>query len=403
MTSSPARHPLLFAMTPGNARRPLWLLREPQIELPGLDRGRPRLSAVLSFLALVALVPAFVFVAPDSRWEPQSLFAILLAYGFISYSAGIPVRVPHRGPVTYDTGFVAAMLAVVFLGPLPAALVFAAPEPGRWLAGARSTRVAASAASCGWAALAAAFFLQAVGLDAGASLSAPGDYALIAIAGVILLAVNFFVGVVLVDVVREGTRLPVLVRYELSPTVLLDLALILVAVGTAAMYEELGTPGLAPLAAVILAPRLIAARSIDRRRMSSLPRWRATSIYAQAIADELRVDKSAKRVLADAATHLGGPAKLTRVDEFHAVMSCVLHRHARWDGGEEWSSEQAGDAIPLTSRILSVADSWSELTAEGTPALDPETALDALKGRAGSELDPMVVAASVRVVEAGTL
>jgi hypothetical protein len=43
------------------------------------------------------------------------------------------------------------------------------------------------------------------------------------------------------------------------------------------------------------------------------------------------------------------------------------------------------------------------LTAEGTPELEPAAALDALKGRAGSELDPTVVAAAVRVVEAGTL
>ena len=388
MTSSPLRRPLLLAMTPSPARRPLWLLREPQIELPGIERGRPRLASWLSYLALATLVPAFVFVAPDSHWEPQSLFAILLAYGFISYSAGIPLRAPHRGPVTYDTGFVAALLAVVFLGPLPGALVFAAPEPGRWLSGAKTSRVAASAASCGWAALAAAFVLQAVGFDSGEALSSAGDYVAITIAGMILITVNFFVGSVLIDVVQEGTSLPVLVRYELIPTLELDVALIVVAVGTAA---------------VILAPRVLAARSVDRARMSSLPRWHATSRYAQAIADELHLDKNAKRVLADAATHLGGPAKLTRVDDFHAVMSCVLHRHARWDGGEEWSSEQAGDAIPMTSRVLSVADSWSELTAEGTPQLEPAAALDALKGRAGSELDPTVVAAAVRVMDAGTL
>jgi HD domain-containing protein len=390
-------------MQTDHARRPLWLLREPQIELPGIERGRPRLAAILSLAVFAALVPTFVFAAPESRWEPQSLFAILLAYSFVSYSARILLRSPGRGPVTYDAGFVAALLAVVFLGPLPAAVIFAAPELERWLTFARTSRVAASAASCGWAVLAAAFFLQATGHHPGSELSGVGDYAAVTTAGLILIAVNYFVGLVLNDMVLEGTPPLVLIGYELRPTSLLDLALIVAGVGTAVMYEELGTAGLAPLAAVILAPRWIATRSVDRTPMSSLPRWQATSLYARALAEEMRLDKSDKRVLADAATHLGGPATLTRVDEFHAVMSCVLHRHARWDGGGEWSADDAGDAIPLTSRILTVADSWSELTAEGTPELNPAAALDALKAGAGAELDPMVVAAAVRVVEAGTL
>ena len=51
--------------------------------------------------------------------------------------------------------------------------------------------------------------------------------------------------------------------------------------------------------------------------------------------------------------------------------------------------------IPITSRILAVADAWAGLTAAGSPALRHGQALRQLEGRAGMHFDPRVVRAAV--------
>jgi HD-GYP domain-containing protein (c-di-GMP phosphodiesterase class II) len=58
--------------------------------------------------------------------------------------------------------------------------------------------------------------------------------------------------------------------------------------------------------------------------------------------------------------------------------------------------------IPLTSRILAVADAWAHLTAGGYPRLTHAQALGLLEARAGLHFDPAVVAVAARLVERGS-
>ncbi|HEX2161579.1 MAG TPA: HD domain-containing phosphohydrolase, partial [Thermoleophilaceae bacterium] len=74
----------------------------------------------------------------------------------------------------------------------------------------------------------------------------------------------------------------------------------------------------------------------------------------------------------------------------------VRHHHERVDGSG-YPDGLSGDEIPLGARIIAVADRFDELVSPtpGRPGSTCGNALDELSARAGSELDPAVVAAFV--------
>ena len=113
---------------------------------------------------------------------------LLLLFSFYAY-----VGAAHlRGTASLDAAFVAALLGVVLLGPLAGALVFAAPELTRLANDRRLTSMLANLASFGWATLAAAWTLEALGYGSPAQLGSPSSYVAVAIAGLALILVNYF-------------------------------------------------------------------------------------------------------------------------------------------------------------------------------------------------------------------
>jgi diguanylate cyclase (GGDEF)-like protein len=75
----------------------------------------------------------------------------------------------------------------------------------------------------------------------------------------------------------------------------------------------------------------------------------------------------------------------------------VLHHHEHWNGSG-YPHGLAGDAIPLGSRIILVADAFEAMTADRPyrQAPGPEYALRELRANAGTQFDPVVVAALER-------
>jgi HD-GYP domain-containing protein (c-di-GMP phosphodiesterase class II) len=79
---------------------------------------------------------------------------------------------------------------------------------------------------------------------------------------------------------------------------------------------------------------------------------------------------------------------------------------ASWEAGhvaEWWNGGGApaglrGSKIPITSRIVAVADCWAALTARDTPELSHAEALADLQSAAGTRFDPRVVQAAYAVV-----
>ena len=87
---------------------------------------------------------------------------------------------------------------------------------------------------------------------------------------------------------------------------------------------------------------------------------------------------------------------LGRVGEI--VRSC----HERWDGGG-YPDGLEGKAIPLASRIVFACDAYNAMTTDRPyrEALGSDVALDELRHHAGTQFDPEVVLALVRVIEEG--
>jgi HD-GYP domain-containing protein (c-di-GMP phosphodiesterase class II) len=87
---------------------------------------------------------------------------------------------------------------------------------------------------------------------------------------------------------------------------------------------------------------------------------------------------------------------LGRVGEI--VRSC----HERWDG-RGYPDGLQGEDIPLASRIVFACDAYNAMTTDRPyrDALEPAVALDELRQNAGTQFDPGVVRALVKVVEEG--
>ena len=85
-----------------------------------------------------------------------------------------------------------------------------------------------------------------------------------------------------------------------------------------------------------------------------------------------------------------------------AVSEAILHHHDRFDG-EDLPNGPQGDAIPLLSRILCVADEFDRLTHDHPyrAALSTADAVLMLRKQAGGALDPQIVHVVVALAELG--
>ena len=98
-----------------------------------------------------------------------------------------------------------------------------------------------------------------------------------------------------------------------------------------------------------------------------------------------------------------GEQILAPVPFLDGVRRIVRHDHERWDGGG-YPDGLMGDEIPLGSRVVLVVDAFHAMTSDRPyrSAMTEEAALDLLEEGAGSQFDPAVVAAFVRVLRRQT-
>ncbi len=99
-----------------------------------------------------------------------------------------------------------------------------------------------------------------------------------------------------------------------------------------------------------------------------------------------------------------GERILAAAPALSTVAKLVRHSHERWDGAG-YPDRLAGDRIPLGSRIVSVCDAFDAMVGE-RPYRESRNfvgALEELVKCAGSQFDPDVVAAFVRVVNGTSL
>jgi putative nucleotidyltransferase with HDIG domain len=100
-------------------------------------------------------------------------------------------------------------------------------------------------------------------------------------------------------------------------------------------------------------------------------------------------------------THtLEGQKMLDRVGGFmREVGTIVRSHHERWDGGG-YPDGLPGEQIPLEARIISCCDTWNAMRTDRPyrKALSYETAEAELRSAAGTQLDPELVEALLKVV-----
>jgi HD-GYP domain-containing protein (c-di-GMP phosphodiesterase class II) len=81
------------------------------------------------------------------------------------------------------------------------------------------------------------------------------------------------------------------------------------------------------------------------------------------------------------------------------VAQAVRHHHERWDG-QGYPEGLAGERIPLTARILAVADAYDVMTRRNlySKALTPGQALETVRQEAGKQFDPLIALAFCRMI-----
>ena len=94
----------------------------------------------------------------------------------------------------------------------------------------------------------------------------------------------------------------------------------------------------------------------------------------------------------------------SRADSLHGALSAIRHHHERWDG-TGYPDRLSGTDIPLSGRIVAVADVWDALTSDRAyrPAWDLERAVSHLAAASGTLFDPACVEAFLDVVAANGL
>ena len=95
-----------------------------------------------------------------------------------------------------------------------------------------------------------------------------------------------------------------------------------------------------------------------------------------------------------------GADLLAGIDFMQPSLDGIRHHHERWDG-DGYPDRLAGTAIPLAARIVAAADLLDDLTSR-EPTLGVEAALEVVRSRSGSHLDPDVVRALEDVLERQT-
>ena len=111
-----------------------------------------------------------------------------------------------------------------------------------------------------------------------------------------------------------------------------------------------------------------------------------------------KVEKLSDADLVSIASHAARGVEMVRGIEFlKGSTEAILHHHERMDG-RGYPAGLSGEEIPLLARIIAVADAFDSLTTSRIhrDAHTADEALAELRERAGTQLDPSVVAALER-------
>jgi hypothetical protein len=361
-------------------------------------RIRRRLGLLAHSAVVAALVPAYVALAPASRWDPVTL-AVLIVLGVIAIrtEASLPAG------ITLEALSALGLIATALAGPLPALLVLLAPILVNAATGReRLVRAGnlANVAAYGTYALVGATLLAAAVPDA----TAPAAFGWLLLVGLIQLLLNWAIGPALYVTLSLG-HTPRTALAVLTDGVPAGAVMALFAATTVLLTPAFGVLALVFFALIVLLPQSFLAYAARTRPVARLSGDAATRRYAHALCIQLgypRAQRRHVRKVLDSVLRRRPTGQA--VDYLHASSRGAgspdldARLTTEWWNGDGGPIGLSGAAIPEAARVIAVAETWSALTARSSPELSHEDALMHLESAAGSRFDPAVVAAARAVV-----
>jgi putative nucleotidyltransferase with HDIG domain len=413
--------------------------------------GRPSRTVIALEVGALALAAGLAVVrAGEADWDLPLFLTLLI----VSVAGDLTAVDTATSRVKLSSSFLAIVVAVVFLGESPAALIGVLTILAGWTRWRYSRQdLLINLVTYAWFPLLSGIAFHEIVDATGVSDTEPGFY---------LLIVGLFAVALLLDFTTiagyssylEGTRLGAKFRRSLMPLLPSEVASALIAIAIAYVYVRLGTPSVALFGVVIIAfQMLIGALLVSQQRADELElrnrqlagfqvallsallrtldlRDRMTARHSASVARHAReiarvaglsheeqdaahtaglLHDIGKFVLPDRI--LKGNVDLTdadweqvkrhpdegarivsQIEGYRPIAEIIRAHHERIDG-RGYPRGLSGDEIPELARIVAIADTYDVMTARDTyrEPLSSADAINELRQVAGTQLDARLV------------
>ena len=416
-----------------------------------------KLIIATQVVGLILVCAVGVLTAGTANWDP-ALFFILLAFSVFSDLTAIstPSKLKLSG------SFLPMMLAMVFLGGPPAALIGLLTISVGWLGSRNAGHLFLNnVLAFMMSPLVTGLTFHYVTTSAGITDTEPAFYALVLAGFGLALAINFTI-IFAYSCYLDGSSFFGKIRTALVPILPSELAAALMAVGVVFLYVHVGLAGIALFGVVLITFQYLLGalllsqqraeelekrskqlasfqvgmlsamlRTLDLRDQMTARHSAAVARYSRAIAQRAGYSRQEEELVHIAALlhDIGkfilpdrilkanvpltdedwmlikrhpqqGARVVSSLDGYGPVAEIILAHHERVDG-KGYPRGLAGDDIPELARIISVADTYDVMTARDSYRT-PVSAIDAmqeLRRVAGKQLDPRFVEIFIELLE----
>jgi putative nucleotidyltransferase with HDIG domain len=419
--------------------------------------GREAVARTVGSVLLVVVLAAAVIFAPSANWD-FALLGVLLGFAIISDVTAKAVTERFK----VSGSFPALVLAMVFLGGSPAALMGLATAVLGWVRWREPIHsFIQNLLNYALFTLAGGLAFQAMVKATGVTQNEVGFYVLIFGVFCFALAINFSLVAIYIRYLR-GTPLLTQVQKALLPLLPSDLMAALMAIGVAFLYTQVGIAAVALFGVVLITFQYLLGallvsqhraeelekrsnelasfqvgmlsallRTLDLRDQMTARHSAAVARYSRAIAQRAGFSRQEEELVHIAALlhDIGkfilpdrilkanvpltdedwmlikrhpqqGARVVSALDGYGPVADIILAHHERIDG-KGYPRGLKGDEIPELARIISVSDTYDVMTARDsyrTP-MSSQDAIAELRRVAGAQLDARFVEVFIELLE----
>lgn len=143
-------------------------------------------------------------------------------------------------------------------------------------------------------------------------------------------------------------------------------------------------------------------------RELDLPETRLERLHFAALLHDigmLRVPREHLHDLEEVRRHAELGDEMLRPIRMWEDLAPIVRHHHEWFDGQGYPDGLRGEQIPVEARIIGIAEAWDAMTAEKTyqHRIELSEAIDRLVAGAGTQFDPAIVQAFVRLRNSGAL